>query len=93
MKIANSHGVQIHAYADDLPTYVCCQAADQQTAVSQILAYVDDIGGWMSSNRLQSNTDKTEFIWRGTRQQLLKIRWQPLDVGGASVAPVNKLGL
>jgi Reverse transcriptase (RNA-dependent DNA polymerase) len=44
VKIANSHGVQIHAYAYDLQTYVSCKAVDQQTAVSQILACVDDIG-------------------------------------------------
>jgi hypothetical protein len=45
----------------------------------------------MSSNRLKLNADKTEFIWPGTRQQLRKISWQPLDVGGVSVAPVNKV--
>ena len=91
LKIANSHGVQIHAFADDLQTYVSCKAADQQSAVSQILACVDDIGGWMSSNRLKLNADKTEFIWLGTRQQLHKISWQPLVVGGVSVTPVHKV--
>ena len=50
MKIVNSHDVQVHAFADDLQTYVSCKAADQQSAVSQILACVDDIDGWMSSN-------------------------------------------
>jgi hypothetical protein len=91
MKIAQSHGMQIHAYADDLQTYVSCNAVNQQAAVSKILACVEDIGSWMSSNRLKLNADKTEFIWLGTRQQLLKISWQPLDVGGASVALVNRI--
>src|SRR5664279_748783 len=45
----------------------------------------------MASNRLKLNADKTEFIWLGTRQQLRKISQQPLDVGGASVAPVSKV--
>jgi hypothetical protein len=43
----------------------------------------------MSLNRLKLNAEKTEFIWLGTRQQLAKINRQPLDVGGASVTPVN----
>ena len=68
MTIANSHGVKIHAYADDLQTYVSCNAVDQSAAVTQVLACIDDIGNWMSSNRLKLNADKTEFIWLGTRQ-------------------------
>src|SRR5208282_5418787 len=91
MQIAHSHGVKIHAYADDLQTYVSCSAVNQKAAVTQILACVDDIGNWMSSNRLKLNADKTEFIWCGTWQQLRKINRQPLDVGGVCVAPVNKV--
>ena len=45
--IAISHGVQIHAYADDLQTYVSCNAINQQAAVTQILLCVDEIGNWM----------------------------------------------
>ena len=43
---------------------------DQSTAISRLLMCVSDIDRWMSSNRLKLNTDKTEFIWLGTRQQL-----------------------
>ena len=91
MKIAQKHGVCIHAYADDLQTYVSCNAVDQQAAVTQILSCVEGIDEWMSSNRLKLNADKTEFIWLGTRQQLRKISQQPLDVGGASVKPVSSV--
>ena len=73
MKIAEKHGVCIHAYADDLQTYVSCNAVDKQAAVTQILSCVGGIDEWMSSNRLKLNADKTEFIWLGTRQQLRKI--------------------
>ena len=43
----------------------------------------------MSSNRLKLNADKTEFLWIGTRQQLLKVSNQPFLVGGQSVTPVK----
>ena len=91
MRIAQSHGVCIHAYADDLQIYVSCKAVDQQAAASQIVSCVDEIDRWMSSNRLKLNADKTEFIWLGTRQQLLKIIQKQLGVGGASIASVSKV--
>ena len=72
LMIAKRHGVKIHAYADDLQTYVSRSATDQSSAVTKILACVKDIGDWMSSNRLKLNAEKTEFIWLGTRQQLAK---------------------
>ena len=89
MKIAQNHGVCIHAYADDMQTYISCSTTDQKTAEDCILACVTDIDAWMSSNRLKLNASKTEFIWLGTRQQLQKINGHPLDVDGVPVAPVN----
>ena len=42
IKIAASHGVCIHAYADDMQTYACCSAPDQQIVTSRQLACVAD---------------------------------------------------
>lgn len=89
MKIAHDHGVNVHAYADDMQTYVSCQADDQQSAIDRLLACIADVSKWMSSNRLKLNADKTEFIWLGTNQQLAKITRQPLTVGGQVIAPVQ----
>ena len=47
--------------------------------------------GWLSSNRLKFNADQTEFVWLGTRQQLLKVTHQSLVVNGVGVAPVSKV--
>ena len=44
LMIAKRHGVKIHAYADDLQTYVSRSATDQSSAVTKILACVKDIG-------------------------------------------------
>jgi len=40
---------------------------------------------------LKFNTDKTEFLWLGIRQQLLKVTQQLRDVNGVRVAPVSKV--
>ena len=90
MKIDQSHGVRIHAYADDLQTYFSSKAVNQIAAIYQIQSWVEDIDGWMSK-RLKFNVDKTEFFWFGIRQQLLKVTQQSLVVNGVGVAPVSKV--
>ena len=69
----------IHAYADDVQTYICCAASDQNTTTSRLLTVVSDIDRWMSSNRLKLNAGKTEVAWLGTRQQLAKLNVTTAD--------------
>jgi len=57
--IALHHGVRIHAFADDLQTYDSCKAVNQNAAICQIQACITDLDGWLSSNRLKFNADKT----------------------------------
>ena len=56
--------------------------------VLSIVACIGDINRWMTSNRLKLNTDKTDFILLGTRQQLEKISLKEIDISGVRV-PVS----
>ena len=50
----------------------------------------------MSSNRLKINTDKTQFIWPGTHQQLVKINCPTITLAGNVInrsADVTVLGV
>jgi len=40
---------------------------------SFIASLAADLDSWMSSNRLSLHSSKTQMIWLGTRQQLLKL--------------------
>jgi len=40
---------------------------------------------------IELNADKTDFLWIGTRQQLLKVNGWPLLVGGQAVTPVKSV--
>jgi len=91
IKIAASHGVYIHVYADDMQTYASCSAQDQQIVTSRLLACVADIEAWMTSNRLKLKADKTEFIWLGTRQQIAKVSSSQLLIKGQFITPLNKV--
>ena len=50
---------------------------------------VDSISGWMCSNPLQLNPDKTEVMWCSTARKLTQLPSCPLSVACALVRPVT----
>jgi len=91
IRIAAKHGVFIHAYADDLQTYISCAESDQNTTTSRLLTVVSDIDSWMSSNRLKLNAGKTEVALLGTRQLLAKLNMSPLQIKNQVIMPLEKV--
>jgi len=67
--IAQRHRVAVHSYADDTQLYGRCQAPDGSTSASLLLCCVADIAEWMTSNSLQLNAEKTQFICVTTQLQ------------------------
>ena len=59
-------------------------------------ACIGVVDAWMSSNRLKLNSDKTQFIWLGSQQQLQKIEIESVALLGDTVVfqpTVNDLGV
>ena len=54
---------------------------------------IDDVGEWMSANRLKLNTVKTQFTCRGTRRQLAKVDATTLSANGSTVDLCNVICL
>ncbi len=52
-----------HLYADDTQIFGACSPSDTDTFLSNISACVCTVAEWIRSNRLQLNSDKTEFLW------------------------------
>ena len=77
-----------HSYADD--TQVCSHFSWNMcnANVLSMVACIGDINRWMTSNWLKLNTDKTDFILLGTRQQLGKTSLKEIDINGVRV-PVS----
>ena len=71
--IANQHGLGIHCYFDDGQIYVFVKAAAAVGMVNKVAPCIEEIDPWMSSSRLKLNSEKTQFIWLGSRQQLSKV--------------------
>ena len=71
--IADKHGLGVHCYADDGQIYVFDKAGHADGMVAEVSACIEEIDSWMTTNRLKLNSDKTQFIWLGSRHQLLKV--------------------
>jgi len=79
----------VYSYADDTQFYTGCSSTDASKSAVQLLHCIEQIDKWMSSNRLRLNADKTQFIWLGSLQILVKINKMPLRVGGVDVFPLD----
>ena len=84
-------GLTAHSYADDTQIYLSVPAVDASTAVQRFTLCVERIEAWMGANRLKLNTEKTQVIWIGTRQQLSKIDITELRLGSATVPVSNSV--
>src|SRR6218665_2444774 len=62
-----------HLYADDVQAYAHGPLSQFLDITSSIASLAADLDSWMSSNRLSLNPSKTQLIWLGTGQQLLKL--------------------
>jgi len=56
-------GLHVHFYADDTQVYGSCSPLSTDQLQSSISACIDNVAGWMASNRLQLNASKTEIMW------------------------------
>jgi len=80
-------GLSPHLYADDTQIYGSCPPSDVGYLVQDISGCVDAIGDWMSSNRLQLNGDKTEFVWLTTARRQQRLPTLGLTIGSTSITP------
>ena len=89
--LIQQQGLQPHLYADDTQIVgSCCPtSADITTLRHRIAICVADIVYWMSSNRLQQNTSKSELMWCSSSRRRHLIPSDHLIVGSDVIVPVE----
>ena len=98
-EIVKSHLPTVMCYADDTQLYVSFSPKDdcgEGEAVDAMRRCIDDIRDWMMKDKLQLNTDKTELLLIGTKQQLAKVNNSHIYVGNDEISPsitVKNLGV
>lgn len=66
---------------------ISCKAVNKNAIICQTRSYVEDVDGWLSSNKLKFVAYDKKRVYLA--QQLLKVTHRYLDVNGVSVAPVS----
>ena len=72
-KIITTHDVSHHMYADGTQVYIELSQSDTHKSISSLSDCLTDISLWMKSSKLKLNSDKTEFIIIGIKQQRHKL--------------------
>jgi len=75
----------VHSYADDTQLYLHAAATELAEQTVNLTSCITEINSWMTSNRLKLNTEKTQFLCAGTRQQLAKIATKSILLDGVSI--------
>src|SRR6218665_3184417 len=70
----------LHFYADDAQLYMSGPRMEHS---------VDELVGWMESNRLLLNPSKTDFLWCATHRRCNQLSTVPLEVCGVRVPPTD----
>ena len=83
--IASDFGLNVHCYADDGQLYISSKAGAAESSIELVTACINQLDRWTSSNRLKLNSDKTQLIWLGSRQQLLKVNPDSILLGASTV--------
>jgi len=83
--IAGRQGVGVYSYADDNQLFFHTRAKNSAATFTRLQICIDDVGEWMSANRLKLNTGKTQFTCLSTRQQLAKVDATTLSANGSTV--------
>ena len=80
-------------YLDSVSSASPMLKAIELVTISKLYSWTTalNVVGSLTLRRLRLNADKTELIWLGTRQQLLKVTHQPNGVGLAPVSRVHGL--
>ena len=68
-----THDVSHNMYADDTQVYIELSQSDTHKSISGLIDCLTDISLWMTSSKRKLNSDKTELIINGTKQQRHKL--------------------
>ena len=80
-----AHSCDFHKYADDTEVSQSGTPGDFPPIQTSIETCVNNVLGWMNSNKLKLNTDKTEVLPVGSPGRLELIDSESADIGGSVV--------
>ena len=79
-------------YADDTQVYIELSQSDTHKSISSLSDCLTNISIWMTSSKLKLNSDKTEFIIIGRKQQRHKLsNYFPVKLLDDDISPSDSV--
>ena len=79
-----------HLYADHSQLYVSFASGDSAAALNCLQSCLSSVQSWMSTNKLNVNADKTEFLLIGNERQRSKYLFMfPIELLGVKTNPAK----
>ena len=92
LQLIKRHNLVPHGYADDTQISGFCESPQVDDLTKSMSACVDDVSGWIKTNRLQMNEIKTELLWCASARRQHVIPSGSVGIGNVSVQPVSAVG-
>jgi hypothetical protein len=92
--IIRRYGLSYHFYADDTQLYVSFKSNDDAKkahSLTLIESCLTDIEGWMRTNKLKLNSDKTEVMLFTSKHNALHMENVSVCVGDINITSVNSV--
>ena len=96
VSLIQHHCLSPHLYADDTQIYASFTPSDVGPLLQRVTACLKSVADWMSTNRLQLNSDKTEFMCLTTARSQHRLPTSGPLIGSTLVSPsaaVRDLGV
>ena len=87
--LVNSHGLQVHLYANDTQLYDACCPAETTELQTRLSVCLDDVASWMSANRLQLNPAKTELLCCSSLRRTVQPPSDRVMISGSDIRPAS----
>jgi hypothetical protein len=91
IELVEDFGLSVHLYADDTQIYGSCRPTDVDALTALISRCSTAVAGWMSSNRLQLNSGKTEVLWCTSARRQHQLPTSPVAINGTPIEPVKSV--
>ena len=80
--------ILFHMFADDTQLHQSFNSAKSSAQIDakiKLESCLEKVSQWMAENRLKLNSDKTEVLIAGTKQQLAKMSYTSIEVCGETI--------
>ena len=89
LRLEVPRSIDLHGFADDhvmKKDFLASKCNEEDNTIHQLQDCCMGVKNWMDHNRLKMNSDKTEFILIGSRQQLQKCHSKQININSENIA-------